>query len=463
MAQTYIASANMDGAPALRPSVVLSYIWLLQCLFLIAALSVTSARAESEPTNLPLISIDHFTYVGAFRVPENTGSEVSNMNYSLGRIAYNPDRHSVYITGHNQHQALIEFAVPELVASNKIDELNFATILQNFSTVLDRAASNDPERPDRITGMQYIHGPNGPELLINVGVYYTGSILTETTLVVRDPSNLANSVIDGYFELEGRELAAGWISPVPSEWHNAIGGRYLTGHANNLSNRSRLSVGPSVYVFDPFHIVGNTSVPRPVPTVALQVFPDRDGQKLHDDPYNTSGQNGLWTELSRVHYGLIVPGTRTLFTIGRSGGHNPADGFSGVCYKDHAAPDYPCPPGVTWGGPGPTDPEDWYQFYWLWDVNNLLAVKAGKASPHEARPYARGVFPSPPEFQGRRYNKKIGGGSFDPKSGRLYLVSTEPEQPGTYDTSPIVLVYEVNSDRGLGRIPMPPTDVRVDR
>ena len=453
----------MDRANAVRPHHMLSRIRLLQCLILVGALFVTIARAETVPTDLPLISIDHFTYIGAFRVPADTGSNVSNMNYSLGRIAYNPDRHSVFITGHNQHQALVEFAIPELVASNKIDELNVATVLQNFSTVLDRAASNDPERPDRITGMQYIHGPNGPELLINVGVYYTGAPMTETTLVVRDPSNLANSVVDGYFELEGRERAAGWISPVPSEWHNAIGAKYLTGHANNLSIRSRLSVGPSVYVFDPFQIVGSSSVPRPVPTEALQVFPDTGGQRLHDDSYNASGQNNLWTELSKVHYGFIVPSTRTLFTIGRSGGHNPAAGYSGVCYKDHTAPDYPCPPGVSWGGPGPTDPEDWYQFYWLWDVNDLLAVKAGNASPHTARPYARGIFPSPPEFQGKRYNKKIGGGSFDPKSGRLYVVSVEPERPGTFDTSPIVLVYEVNSDQGVGKIPMPPTEVRVQR
>lgn len=456
-----------DHAPyenhLLQPPSKSSFSGVWQALVLCGALSIATAHADPlPPTSLPLVSIDHFTYLGAFALPAHTGSSVSNMNYSLGRIAYNADRNSVFITGHNPVQAIAEFAVPELVTSTKLSDLKVATVLQNFSTVLDRAPMSDTPAPDRINGMHYINGPNGPELLINVSVYYTGATVTDTTLVVRNPSDLASSVIDGYFELEGRERAAGWISPVPSEWHSAIGGQYLTGHANNISIRGRLSMGPSVYVFDPFQIVGKTSVPKPVPTEALQVYPDTDGQRLHDDTYNTSGQNNLWTELSRVHYGFIVPGTRTLFTVGRSGGHNPVEGYAGVCYKDHTAADFPCPPGVTWDGPGPTDPEDWYQFYWLWDVKNLLAVKDGSAAPYQARPYARGVFQTPPEFQGRRWNRKIGGGSFDPASGRLFLVSTEPDWPESYDNPPVVLVYEVNRDLSAGNSPMPPTDVRAN-
>lgn len=436
---------------------------VIQAWLLCGTFFCTNLHAESgPPTSLPLISIDHFTYVGAFRVPASTGSPVSSMSFTLGRIAYNPDRHSVFMTGHDHHQAIVEFAVPEIVSSTNVNELNMATVLQNFSTVLDKAPTSDSPRPDRINGMHYLKGPNGPELLVNATVFYTGSSVSDTTLVVRDPSNLAKSAVDGFFELQGRELGAGWISPVPSEWHEAIGGKYLVGHANNISIRSRLSVGPSAYVFDPYQIVGSASVPKPVPTEVLQVFPDTGGQRLHEDLYNASGQNNLWTELSRVHFGFIVPQTRTFFTVGRSGGHHPPAGYDGVCYKSQDS-GAPCPPGVEYGGPGASDPEDYYHFFWLWDVNHMLEVKNGKSAPYQARPYARGVFPTPPQFQTSGYDRKIGGGSFDPESGLLFLTSVGADKQSEFDFTPIVLVYQVNRDESLGKIPMPPSDVRVAR
>lgn len=430
--------------------------WTAWAVALLGAVVCANADAESiDPTSLPLTSIDDFSYVGAFRVPATTGSSVSSMNFALGPIAYNPDRHSVFMSSHDHHQALIEFAVPEIVQSTKISDLNMATVLQNFSRVLDRAPNISGQRPNRIAGMQYLRGPNGPELLMNVNVFYTGETVTDQALVVRNPNDLAGSVIDGYFELEGRERASGWISPVPSEWHDSLGGRYLTGHASNIAISSRLSIGPSAYVFDPFHIVGRSSVPRPVPTDVRQVFPYEE--RLHKDNFNVSGENDLWTELSRVHYGFIIPGTRTFFTVGRSGGHNPPAGWAGICYKDD------CPPGVEYGGPGASDPDDYYHFYWLWDVNDLIAVRNGTATPFQARPYSRGVFPTPKEFQGPSYYRKIGGGSFDPVSGLLFLTSQMADQQGEYDIAPIVLVYKVNSDQLLVKRPMAPTDVRVER
>jgi len=51
--------------------------------------------------------------------------------------------------------------------------------------------------------------------------------------------------------------------------------------------------------------------------------------------------------------------------------------------------------GNVCGGPCPYDADDYYNYYWLWDVNDLLAVKNGTLNPHDVRPYDYGVFNAP--------------------------------------------------------------------
>lgn len=67
------------------------------------------------------------------------------------------------IVGHAYQQVIAEFAIPELVNSTVVAELNMAADpIQPFVTILDRASDGNPEGNNRIGGMLYVSGPKGP-------------------------------------------------------------------------------------------------------------------------------------------------------------------------------------------------------------------------------------------------------------------------------------------------------------
>lgn len=150
------------------------------------------------------------------------------------------------------------------------------------------------------------------------------------------------------------------------------------------------------------------------------------------------GDNNLWTEESWAGYGFIVPGSRTYLTIGESGGH-----FSGIGYKARQN-------GQTTGncpGPCPYDRDDFYNYYWLWDVNDLLAVKNGSMQAYDVRPYAYGEFNAPFQmnlYTGLPRHNPIRGGVYDSVSGLLYLTIHGGQSTGQYGVKPLVVAYKIN-------------------
>ena len=393
----------------------------------LALLLPACSQQQTSPTEPALLSIDDLAYAGAFRLPATSYGN-SSLNYSEGPLSYNPSRHSILIIGHSHHQEIAEFAVPPLVDSSVLADLNMAgDPLQSFAPVLNRASGGNPQNIDRIGGLALFQGPGGPELLINAYEYYDApGDNTHTTLAVRDANDIANAPVDGFFQFQGGAgHTSGWISPIPPEWQQQLGGTHITGQSSGIPIIGRTSVGPSAFAFDPFDLVGTSSVPTPVPTTTLLDFSLQ--RPLHDDLSNTSGSNHLWTHLSRVTYGLIVPGTRSYLTLGYSGGH-----ASGVCYKCTQDSGHQC------GGYCAPEADDYDQFYWLWDVNDLIAVRNGQLQPFEVRPYDYGPFPTP--FQ--TSERQLGGGTFDPDSGLLYLtVQRADRAQGTYANPPVVVAY----------------------
>ena len=396
---------------------------LIISLFLL--LPACAQQQVSDPTALPLLAIGDLAYAGAFRLPAATFG-TSSLNYSESPLVYNPASHSILIVGHSHHQEIAEFAVPPLVASTDLADLAMAgDPLQAFAPVLDRAGGGNSQNIDRIGRLAYLEGPSGPELLVNTYEYYDApGDNTHTTLAVRDAADLANAQVDGFFRFQGGAgRTSGWISPIPPAWQSLLGGTHITGQARGIPIISRTSVGPSAFVFDPLAIVSTGAVPDPVATTTLLDFSLQ--HPLHDDLSNSSGDNDLWTHLSRATYGLIVPGTRSHLTLGYSGGH-----VSGVCYKCTQDSGNLC------GGYCAPDDDDYYQFYWLWDLNDLMAVMTGELQPHEVHPYDYGTFDTP--FQTSQ--RQLGGGSFDPATGLLYLtVQRADRTQGTYANPPVVV------------------------
>jgi len=366
-----------------------------------------------------LLKITDLVYEGAFRVPAKANGS-SDMNYSQGPIAYAADSRSVFLVGHAHQQAVAEYLVPEIINSKSISKLNMAQPVQEFNPVLSRMAGGNPEKLNRLGGLAYHDG----RLMISAYEYYDAPADNVTThLVVEDARNLSGSVVTGPLSFEGRAHTSGWMSPIPVEWQAALGGRWLTGSSSGEPIIGRLSVGPSAFAFDPEDMNNKTSK---VSTTMLLDFSLK--RRLHEDLSNEFGDNDIWTHLSRAVYGFIPPGSRSYITIGHSGGHS-----SSVCYK--------CiPKGRKANCPGycASEANDYALMYWLWDVQDLVDVRNGDKPSYSVYPYDHGVFEAP--FAAQR----IGGGSYDPASNRLYITLQRADnKQGPYANTPIILVYSI--------------------
>jgi hypothetical protein len=393
---------------------------LLAFAAIIGSLSGT-AEAQTPALELPRLELADFQYQGAFRLSAAEFGE-SSLNFSEGPVAYNPQHHSLFIAGHSHHQAIAEFAIPALSVGSTLSELTIvAEPRQNFATILQRATGGNPQGLDRIGGLSWFNG----SLLVNAYEYYDAPAdNTQTTLLLRDAENLAASTVEGFFRFPGAAHAAGWISPVPLPWQGLLGGTHITGNSSGIPIIGRASVGPSAFAFNASDFLNRGNPNDIVATTTLLDFSLT--HPLHDDLSNTTKTNALWTHLSRATYGFIVPGTRTYLTLGYSGGHQ-----SGVCYKCEQLNHNVC------GGYCAPDPDDNYAYYWLFDLNDLVAVGQGSANSFDVRPYAQGIFPTP--FASR----EIGGGSFDPSSGTLYLTLQRADTAqGQYANPPVVVAYK---------------------
>ncbi len=432
-----------------------SYKFLSIVATILVIFSSPSYALNNDPTSLPLIQIEDLEYQGAFNIPGGDYGE-SRADYAAGQIAYNPINHSLFIAGHKVHGAIAEISIPALVNSTDIPPLNYATFLQDFRRVLNITPDSNPQAIDRITGLKLFNG----KLIVNgVEFYDAPADNTHTTFVIDNASDISNSTISGYYELQGAAHIAGWMSPVPGEWQDLLGGTDLSGSAPNYSINGRYPMGPTAYIFDPATL--SSSPAGVIPTTTLLDFSlsnplYADFNNYQNANYNILalrgttgsghtfedadadvGNNDLWTQQSEVGYGFIVPGSRTYMTLGASGGHE-----SGIGYKATQNNGNLC------GGPCPYDAADYYNYYWLWDVNDLLAVKNGTKQPYEVRPYAYGIFDVP--FQtdiysgGTPEHHPVRGGAYDPVSGRLYLTLYDAGSTTRYARIPLVVVYQLS-------------------
>ena len=379
-----------------------------------------SAVEAVDSADVGLIEIDRFRYAGAFRLTSDQHG-ASDTNYAVGALAFNPERDSLFIAGHAQHNAIAEFEIPDALGLG--DDLAQLPVVdrprQEFTTVFDRVAN--PDGIDRITGMYVTDG----SLLVNGNNWYDASgQARDTSLVVADADALGGTVSD-FRQLTGAALAAGYLSPVPQEWQDAIGGSTLTGWASNYSIISRYSVGPTLFGLETGDLIDETA--GPVNTVEQMAFPFEDEVYLAPDALDQQeGQaSAVWNFLSRGVYGFIVPDSRTFAVVGSNGGID-----SGVGYKITQSD------GTLCGGYCPYDAGDEYNYYWLFDLDEIVGAEASS----DPRPYAHGRWSVPFDDGGRHH---IIGGTLDPATDTLYLALSEAGQVGEFDRPPVILAYQV--------------------
>lgn len=432
----------------------------------------------------------------------------------------NPENNSFFITSHtftvscfiddnsSHKHSIAELPMPDLVNSTNLDDLNTVSsneFNQPFTNILDYDRISDisidysnPSKPDSdcldsITGIKYLNG----SLILNAMEYYDGNNNNvDSALLIEDASNLATSKIEGFFKVEGAAHTARWISDVPAIWQPILGGDYIFGNGNNYPRNDRQSMGPSAFIVDSSKFISNPTsfnissvklLDYTLETIDEYYGYGGAGQyigALHPDFFNIKGNNKLWTEKSKAVYGFIVPGTRTYAVIGSSGGHN-----SRICYKNtytHTLEDFnngkrsvmdegcatvrtqneidALPPseqqGIqSCGGYCIVDPDDHTNYYWLYDVNDLIKVKNGELKPGEVLPYKTGVYNVPfqenikgiPEFHA------VASASFDPKTLTLY-VSIEKAGEGSSNSNraPVMIAYELDTKQ-----PKPPSGISV--
>ena len=414
-------------------------IYLLPIILASSACATGShQRNHADPKAPPLLSINDFVYKGAFIMDKKATYGDSDNKYASAVFELSADKSSFYFGGRKVNTAIGEFGLPKLVVSDNIADLNVAKVKQNYSSIIGtkknrfdskRIPTGNPQKIDRITGLILHNGM----LVANVSRYYDGKAHnTHTTMLISDPADLANSAISGFYSLEGAAHASGWISEISPEWQDALGGNFITGWASSFPIAGRNSIGPSAFVVNLNDINPSANPDTLIPTTALMDF--SLANPIHPDKANETGENNLWTVISWAVYGFIIPNTRTYAVFGSSGGHDAA----GTVYKLDNDIGYHCP------GPCAYKHDDYYNYYWFFNVDDLVAVKNGKKLAHEVRPYDYGVFPAPFQSESDITSKKlipirpIRGGSYDQKTNTLYLVLG-----GSLQKKQIVIAYNL--------------------
>tara|TARA_R110002012_G_scaffold124954_1_gene276206 strand:+ start:625 stop:1983 length:1359 start_codon:yes stop_codon:yes gene_type:complete len=399
------------------------------------------ASVENSPVlRYPLFDIEQLEYKGGFRTTGrfHQKEKGNSLNYSGGVFTYNAKNHSIFIIGHPEYAAVAEVKIPPLVKSSSVSDFNVANQLIQSFTRFHKTKRVDTGIPNhfRVTGLELV----GKGLMVNyIDWYDAGGKETDTTVFFDDASDLAHSIINGPYQLQGAAHSAGWISKIPTEWQKLLGGTYISGSQPNASIISRRSVGPSAYIVTPEETILQQGQGE-VPANGLLDFPlsnllyDKSAYpgKIYPDDIlrNDNGKNKMWTFLSGAGYGFIIPGTSTYMTIGRSGGHK-----TGVGYKIKQDDGRLC------GGYCAFSATDYSSYYWLWDINQLLKVKSGLIKPYDVRPYDYGEFSTP--FTDKR--SMVGGAAYDESSGLLYLSFPGADKLNKYLRPPVILVYELTS------------------
>lgn len=341
--------------------------------------------------------------------------------------------------GSNRYAGVAELNIPSsLSKSDNLDDLPIATVSQNFYWPYPDLWEDSSFTSGAFNGLLI-----GGMCVVNdrlVGTLY-GMYVGDTSMApiwVLDNTELNGQGIRGMWDspdIDGSHYA-GWISPVPQEYQQALRGSHLFGmsQGNARSLNFRGSNGPSLftYNFDTADSITSNSPPANGSKLDLNRFMDFGIYELSPDQ-NAPGS--IWTNISEAYYGFIVPGTRTYAVFGYSGGHS-----SGVSYGD-----------ASWLGVKSyyaNDRSDYDSHYWLFDLDEILAA----SSPGAPKPYEHGAIDNQFNTNGQPFSAPyagfIRGGSYDTENRILYLVAHDAE-PRSHRNSEsdlsIIIAYDLSA------------------
>lgn len=415
----------------------------------------------------------------------------TELTYSDGIFCLSADGQSYFVAKDTFIQQLAKED-----GSSTLEPSAMTNLSQRLQIVDLLAKPVDLGMPDEMVRIKGLLEHNG-QLIVTYISFYDGTADERNNIVVfRDSSDLANTQLDGPFQLEGGARCAGSMSLIPDIHQPSFGGEIVS-TAPTAAIVGRLSSGPSAASFSPSDVSGSgvtdedTLPVRPAdvgeeiltyplgPTILYNknLFPDSlvlPENRASDllIAKNISDSNGdrvvpdLWTIQSSVAYAFTIEESNTYVCIGYVGGttgiprFEPSDNVpvaeSGIIYKDKR---WEYKNGVysqseAGGGYDLFVQDDRDAYYWLYDMADIEAIRAGTLEPHDARPYQYGVLNMPtlgsPRTEANVFTAS--SGHYDPVSKTLYLSQASRFING-YDNYPVVLEFDVDIDVLLGATP----------
>jgi len=420
--------------------------------------------------NLSLVTWKNFKFAGAFRLPKNK-ELLEGQTYTPGRggIEIGETSETMFVRGFKKVQGKKKMAWGEVVIpvldSNitAMSELPRADVIQDMVDVESNINKYD-EKANRMLHAYYIDGG----LLCNLIEQYDANKPNEYFLArVKNAQNLADSEVDGLFKVDGKYLAAGWMGELPDKWKQSLGATHFMGNAHKFSIVGRASSGPTFFTCN-LDGVMSADLSTGLRTEELLCYRNSERKSLFATKYpeltekygfqemhyniteiredtdsNTKSLsvdypnqappagNDIWTILSKVGTGFVVGDTYVC--LGSSAGHEHGIGYR--IKNDH---------GYQSSGPLPYIQDDTSQFYWLFDMNDLVRVKKAEIEPHEVLPYEYGPFKSPltglSNFARQDGRNPVIGGTFDPICKRVYF-----SLRGADGYKPVIVAYDVGA------------------
>jgi hypothetical protein len=361
-------------------------------------------------------------YLGAFRV---VARGESNSSDAVGTLGLNYDNNSLYLAGWSRDHAIAEFRIPNVFSfENDAIDIPSAGVLQDYVKIKEKKQVGSST--NRINGILYYE----QNLLVTSEIWYDATSANKDNLqVFSDSLALGTSNYKGMLQLEGEAKASGYMSLIPENWQEAFGGKYLAGWASNYSITSRYSQGPSLYVFDPEEAVFTADMNnRAVQSTPKMVFSLEEGKTLVvDGDVVKRDISPIWGPQAKARYGFIVPDSDIFMVIGSHEGIH-----SGIGYKitqDN---------GSLCGGSCPYEAADKYNYFWLFDVNEILNAE----NPHSIQPISYGKWSHPYDNEGQF---RIKGAVFDHTIDRLFVTIELAGSVGNYDYAPLIVTYQLTA------------------
>jgi hypothetical protein len=445
-------------------SVLFSNVFHSAC---IATTEITDSPFYTEALENPLIQIANMRYEGAF-IFDSGEFGFSTMHDAEGGMAYAPPKPSapygsIFASGNYARGGVSEWAIPQIVKSNNVNDLNMSEQpLQPFVDVKNRAK-------DRRVPMGYFADLLWLEnqLLYSEHNYYPASNVDLNKLgVLREADNLQGSLAAGYFRvntLSGEEslnsytanASSGWMSKIPEEWQIALGGTHLLGPADGWNIEGRFAAGPSVFSFNPETDVLSKEPNALIGSNALVDYATENPITeigIVGGEY-TNAPSDLWNSMSFVHFGFIPRGSRTLMLVGNQWGIDGDIGYK--ITQDEGT-------GALCGGPCSFDSDDEANYYWLIDLKDVFDARSGHRRYDSIVPYAYGPLPLPfqQDKDGNQRMNNLRGGAFDADTGILYLQIKGGDPRPTYELRPVMVAYTFDTSTEYP-VPLKPTWTQV--